>query len=84
MLAHAVNDAGGDASPLPRLALGSNEERIHEGLRVVPPDGHQQRMDQPPHHRLPVVDARYDLNEQIEWAVSPGCGAFDPWHALSL
>ena len=61
MLAHVVDDARGGRAPVARLALAGDEERVHEGLRVVAPDADEQAADQSPHHHLLVVDARYHL-----------------------
>ena len=51
----------GGAAPEGGLALAGDQQRVHERLRVVPPDADQQAVDQAAHHRLRGVDARNHL-----------------------
>ena len=49
-----------------RLALGGDQERVHQRLRVVAADAHEQGVDELAHGGVAGVDARDDLRDDAQ------------------
>ena len=61
MAADIVHDPQGSGAPEGGLALARHQQRVHQGLGMVPPDADEQAVDEPSHHRLAVMDPCYHL-----------------------
>mmetsp|Transcript_17483 Transcript_17483/g.52433 ORF Transcript_17483/g.52433 Transcript_17483/m.52433 type:complete len:714 (+) Transcript_17483:377-2518(+) len=74
VVAHVVHPPHGGGPPRLGLRFTGHQQRIHQRLRVMPPDAHQQAVDHLAHRHHSRVDARNHLGDDHQPGVDGDLG----------
>lgn len=69
MLADSLHNAHGCSAAEAGLGFAGHQQGVHEGLRVVLANAHQQVVNRAPHRLHRRVDPRYHLHSAVDWFV---------------